>query len=123
MNSLFYFAYGSNMSTPRLTARVPSAHAVSVALPGHRFRFHKRSRDGSAKCDIAPGDALHDSVYGVVFELLAAQKPALDRAEGLGHGYAQKSVSVVDRNGGLRNAFVYYATRIDPGVRPYHWYK
>lgn len=124
MSCLLYFAYGSNMSTPRLGARVPSARPVGIArLHGHRLEFHKHGHDGSAKCDIAPGEATQDSVYGVLFELLAAEKPALDSAEGVGFGYEEKTVAVVDRHGTVQNAFAYYATRINPLLKPYHWYK
>jgi hypothetical protein len=47
-----YFAYGSNMSLRRLRTRVPSAVKLGNAtLFGHQLKFHKRSQDGSAKCD------------------------------------------------------------------------
>ncbi len=124
MTTLLYFAYGSNMSTPRLQARVPSAQPVCIArLHSHQLRFHKRGRDGSAKCDIVPGDHPHDVVYGVVFEILTSEKPALDRAEGLGQGYALKSVVVVNNEAETLKAFAYYATHIDPALNPYAWYK
>ncbi|TNF88372.1 MAG: gamma-glutamylcyclotransferase, partial [Gammaproteobacteria bacterium] len=43
MDSLYYFAYGSNMSPARLQARVPSARPLGVyRLKGHRLSFHKR---------------------------------------------------------------------------------
>ena len=49
---MLYFAYGSNLSSARMAARVPSARVVARAqLPGHALRFHKVGRDGSAKCD------------------------------------------------------------------------
>ena len=51
--TLLYFAYGSNMSSVRLRARVNSAQPLGVArLPGHRLRWHMHSLDGSGKCDI-----------------------------------------------------------------------
>ena len=124
MTTLLYFAYGSNMSTPRLQARVPSAQPVCVArLHSHQLRFHKHGRDGSAKCDIAPGVHPDDIVYGVVFEILTADKPALDHAEGLGKGYEQKTVMVVNDETETLNAFAYYAAHIDATLKPYHWYK
>lgn len=50
--NILYFAYGSNMSSARLRARVPSCRPIGIAfLPGHELRFHKRSKDGSGKCD------------------------------------------------------------------------
>ena len=51
--TMLYFAYGSNMLTERLKARVSSATPIGKAnLSDHGLRFHKKSKDGSGKCDI-----------------------------------------------------------------------
>lgn len=124
MTTLLYFSYGSNMSTPRLLDRVPSAKAVSIArLKNHKLKFHKRSKHGSAKCDAALTNNPNDTVYGVLFRILASEKPALDKKEGLGSGYKEKIVSVVGPNGETLNAVTYYATDIDSSLKPYDWYK
>lgn len=117
------FAYGSNMLTARVRERVPSAAAVAIGrLRAHTLKWHKRSRDGSGKCDIESTGRNEDAVWGVVFELDAAEKPALDRAEGVGNGYVERQVDVVtDR--GIVTASAYVATARDPALRPYHWYK
>lgn len=122
---MFYFSYGSNMSTPRLVRRVPSARAVAVAsLQEHELRFHKISiKDGSAKCDIVPTGDQSDVVHGVVFQIEAAEKAELDRQEGLGYGYEEKHVRVLTRDGGILEAATYYATRTRPDLKPYGWYK
>ncbi len=122
---LLYFSYGSNMFTPRLLKRVPSAQVISVAqLNSHRLKFHKISKkDGSAKCDIEKTNNPDDVVYGVVFRMLASEKPELDKAEGLGQGYNEKPVSIVGLNGESFNAVTYYATNIDSSLKPYDWYK
>lgn len=121
---LLYFAFGSNMSTPRLRSRVPSARPLGAAtLPGHVLRFHKPGRDGSAKCDACYTGRDSDAVHGVVFALGTHEKPYLDTCEGLGNGYAEKTVTVTDARGTAYRVYTYYATRIDPGLRPYHWYK
>ena len=123
MTTLLYFLYGSNMSTPRLLDRVPSAKSVSVAhLKNHRLKFHKKSKDGSGKCDIQLTNDPSDVVYGVVFRILASEKPALDNKEGLRSGYNEKTVSVVGPNGESFNAVTYYATDIDSSLKPYDWY-
>lgn len=121
---MLYFAYGSNMSLRRLRARTPSARLVTTAaLHGHQLRFHKAGRDGSAKCDAyATGDPSHQ-VIGVVFELEAAEKPALDIAEGLGLGYQEKTADAIARGGHVLSARTYYATHIDPHLHPFVWYK
>jgi hypothetical protein len=52
------------------------------------------------------------------------EKPALDRAEGLGYGYTEKQVSVVDENGATHALYAYMATDsyIDHSLHPYRWY-
>jgi gamma-glutamylcyclotransferase len=119
------FSYGSNMLTRRLRERTPSAVAIAVGrLDGHSLRWHKRGRlDGSGKCDILATGNAADSVHGVVFELAAADKPALDRAEGLGSGYEEKTIDVVVDGGALMRVCAYCATDIDASLLPYDWYK
>lgn len=124
MDKILYFAYGSNMSTPRLGERSPSAHTVAVArLQRHRLRFHKGGRDGSGKCDADFTDDEADVVFGVVFEIAAAEKLQLDEHEGLGKGYEEKRVSIYTEDGRVLEALTYYATSIDPELKPYDWYK
>jgi len=119
------FAYGSNMSLARLRARVPSARFVAVAeLEAHRLLFHKVSlRDRSAKCDAAFTGDPEDRVLGMVFSVAEAEKPTLDRAEGLGSGYEEKVVEVVTTDGKPLSVRLYYATHTDPALRPYRWYR
>lgn len=119
-----YFSFGSNMSTPRLAARVPSATFDTVArLEGHVLKFRKRSNmDGSAKCDIVETANRNDRVWGVVFDIDAGEKFDLDRAEGLGYGYEEKRVELTGTNGRKIHAFTYYATDIDENRKPYTWY-
>jgi len=119
--SFVTFAYGSNMSAARLRERCPSARAIGIAeLPGHELRWHKRSRDGSGKCDIVASDAI--SVFGVLYEIAAHEKPALNSAEGLGAGYEEIDIDV--NCGGERvTAKAYRATDTDPALRPYSWYR
>ena len=91
-----YFAYGSNMCAGRLQGRVPSATFIRIAkLTGHSFRFHKRSTDGSAKADAFETGNPSDFIWGVIFDIAEAQKPKLNDAEGLGHGYEEKSAAVL----------------------------
>ncbi|PXX92397.1 hypothetical protein DIT71_04145 [Marinobacter vulgaris] len=120
---MFCFCYGSNMSQRRLQARVPSARFVTVAqLHAHRLRFHKAAMDGSAKCDAAETEDPQDRVIGVVYEIADNEKPDLDRHEALGRGYDEKHVELVTGEGYLR-AWMYFATRINTSLKPFHWYK
>lgn len=119
-----YFAYGSNMSLPRLKQRVPGAERIGrFTLVGHSLRFHKWSRtDGSAKCDALFTGNPDDVVIGALFEIPEHEKGTLDRAEGLGFGYEEKRVTVTDARGHSLEAFTYYATDTDPSLLPYSWY-
>lgn len=123
--TLFYFAYGSNMSSKRLEQRVPSAKAISPAkLSSHRLKFHKVGQDGSGKCDIEHTGEPQDFVMGVIYEVPISELPALDKAEGLGAGYEKKDVSLhTHAKNELITAFTYYATHIDQDVIPFDWYK
>ncbi len=121
---MLYFAYGSNLSSARLLQRVSSAELTATGqLREHRLLFHKVGRDGSAKCDAFFTGVMEDFLYGAVYRIDPAQKQYLDRAEGLGLGYEIKQVTVTTETGRDLRAFTYCATRIDPDIRPFHWYK
>ncbi|HXC52599.1 MAG TPA: gamma-glutamylcyclotransferase family protein [Candidatus Limnocylindrales bacterium] len=120
------FAYGSNLCIERLHARTPSARVVSVAtLAGHTLRWHKRSRDGSGKCDAFETGCEDDRIWGVVYELTPEDKIVLDAFEGLGEDYFEKTVTVRSPDGESFEATAYVANPelLDENVRPYRWYK
>jgi hypothetical protein len=113
------------MSTKRLHTpdRVPSAKRVGLAtLPAHRLVFHKKSSDGSAKCDAYCTGSESDLMVGVLFDVSQSEKGNLDRAEGLGYGYEEKEI-MVTTDSGLQKAVAYFATDIDSNMKPYDWYK
>ena len=120
-----YFSYGSNMSVRRLSDRVPSAKVMSTTrLYEHQLKFHKKSKkDGSAKCDVFYTGNDEHVVHGVVFEINEDDKETLDRCEGCGSGYEEKTVTLELVDGDTIEAFTYYATNIDPSLKPFHWYK
>lgn len=120
---MLYFAYGSNMSTARLRYRVKSAAPLGFAqLEGVALRWHKKSKDGSGKCNAFPADG--KTLIGVAFEFDAKEKRSLDDAEGLGFGYNEQKIDV-RLAGRPTTVFVYFAdTRyIDDSLVPYTWYK
>ena len=104
---------------------MPSASRIgSGILQEHELRFHKvSSRDGSAKCDAVATANPDQVVYGVVYRVNDAEKPGLDRAEGLGFGYEQKNVWIEMESGVEVQAFCYFATEIDPHLMPLDWYR
>jgi len=120
-----YFAYGSNLLLKKMREVVPSAVPCSVArLSGYRLKFHKKSIDGSAKCDAFRTGDEQDVVHLVVYEIDEKEKPNLDRAEGLGCGYNEVEIEVKG-DGGPVTAFMYVADSeyIDNTLQPYTWYK
>ena len=117
------FAYGSNMLTARLRERCPSARPLGAAeLRGYELRWHKTSKDRSGKCDIVRTDQPGASVFGVVYEIAVGEKGALDKAEGLGAGYDEAVIGVHHGSDRL-TATAYVATRTDPALKPYSWYR
>ena len=122
---ILYFAYGSNMSMRRISRRVPSVRKVALAkLSGYRLLMHKIShRDGSAKCDAWHTDLHEDFILGILYRIARHEMADLDRHEGLGKGYLKKTVTVDLQQSVQQDAFLYYATDIDPTLKPYHWYR
>lgn len=120
---VFYFAYGSNMSSKRLKARVPSARFYARALlRGHQLRFHKHSTvDNSAKCDAFDTGDLRDMTHGVVFTFDADEQVQLDVCEG--EGYRVTQLEVETQAGKRLEVLTYIAVLIEPRLRPYPWYK
>jgi hypothetical protein len=126
MSTILYFAYGSNMSTPRLRYRVPGCRFTFVArLPNYKLCFHKRSNDGSVKCNAFGTAKPTDAVIGAVYQIPTNEKPALDDAEGLGSGYHEGIVPVLSPKGGevVVCTYIADASFIDDNLQPYSWYK
>lgn len=120
---MFYFSFGSNMSSKRLFQRINAIRIGVAVLSNHKLCFHKYGEsDNSGKCDILLTDNKKDFVIGVVYKIDESHKKTLDKIEGLGCGYDIKIVPVV-LNGTNQDVFTYFATDIDPSVKPYHWYK
>lgn len=117
-----YFSYGSNMSVPRLGARIRGFHRLGVCrLERHDLRFHKIGHDGSAKCDAFYTGQEEDFVLGVLYRIDPHDKAVLDRFEGLGCGYEVTDVqllSAIDE----QVAFTYVATHISDDLAPFSWY-
>ena len=54
----------------RLMDRVPSAELVEISsLEGYRLTFHKKSTDGSSKCNIFEAEKENDIVYGAIYKI------------------------------------------------------
>jgi hypothetical protein len=112
------------MSLARLKQRTPSAKRCgSFKLLAHSLRFHKVGQDKSGKCDAFYTANQSDYVLGALFEIDEVDKIYLDKAEGLGFGYDEKEVTLLDSQNQVISAFLYIATHIDAEIKPYSWYK
>ena len=124
MASFTYFGYGSNMLTKKLKSRCPSAVKIDVCrTKEYTLKFHKESNDGSGKGDMAKAESETDELYGVAFSIDKSEESNLDRAEGYGYGYKKKEIDVEGITKGPLRVWTYYATNIDPELKPYDWYK
>ena len=123
---MLIFSYGSNMNLNRLAKRVPSAMKVTNAfLPGHKLVCNKISNDGSAKANIKKTDVPAEIVWGVLFSIDSNEKALLDKAEGLGKGYNEGTLTFFDETNKSYAAQIYIAdsNTIDYTLLPYDWYK
>lgn len=104
-----YFAYGANMDRAAMATRCPRSTALGRArLMRHRLAVMREGwlsvvRD-SAAC-----------VHGLLWELVLADVPALDRFEGLAEGLYVKAVQPVVAEGGAKRALIYFGTNAGPG--------
>ena len=119
---LHYFAYGSNMSLPRLRKRVPRAEFLdSICVNGFTLVVNKRSIDGSAKCNLQTSADCH--IWGVLYSIYSSDISLLDKAEGLGYGYNKEWIEISHRGAKLP-IFFYIAdsAHIREDMEPYDWY-
>ena len=124
MDTFTYFGYGSNMLTKKLKSRCPSAVKIDVCrTKEYTLKFHKVSSDDSGKGDMAKAESETDELYGVAFSIDKSEESNLDRAEGYGYGYDKKEIDVEGITKGPLRVWTYYATNINPELKPYHWYK
>jgi gamma-glutamylcyclotransferase (GGCT)/AIG2-like uncharacterized protein YtfP len=94
VQSIRYFAYGSNMAASVMADHCPGHRYIGRAqLPGHRLAFTRRSvRTRTGVADIVRADG--HSVWGALYELDEAGLFAIDRKEGNGSNYQRIQVSV-----------------------------
>ena len=119
-------AYGSNLCIEWLRARTPSAAVVATGtLHGYELRWHKRCPDRSGKCNAFETGRPEDVVWGAVYELAPADKLVLDRFEGLGQDYFEKTVAIRTRDERVLEAIAYVANPafIEESLLPFRWYK
>lgn len=107
-----------------MCSRCPSAKFLSVGtLGGWQLVFNKKSKDGSSKANLQRLNSAR--VWGVVWSIDDVDKPALDRAEGLGRGYEQMAVKVFSEDLGEIECLAYVALEqkyLESKLGPHSWY-
>ncbi len=122
---IYYFAYGSNLHPMRLMERVSSAELIGVTEhPHHSLTFHKKSSDGSSKCNMFHTGKGSDLIHGAIYKIKAEHKTDLDGFEGKGVGYIDSQIRL-QHNEEEYSCFTYHAqqSHIVSHLQPYHWYK
>ncbi len=126
-----YFAYGSNMSSRRLQARIPGVLSHGIGwMRDRRLVCNRRGKDGSGKANLA--DHPRSIAWGVLFRLEQGDWPQLDAFE---PGYSRLacdvcvptsgSATAADNQGEylLKRAQVYLWTNRGPELEPLDWYR
>ena len=105
-----YFAYGSNMDAAAMAARCPDSRPLGRArLDRHRFLV-MRSGYASVLADPAR------TVWGLLWDLAAADEPALDRYEEVDAGLYDRAWRPVDTRAGPVRALVYLGCETRTGT-------
>ena len=109
-----YFAYGSNMSSARLLARVEGARALgAAALLDHRLVFDKPGHDGTAKANLRRVEDA--TAHGVLWEIEPHALATLDDFE---PGYERVRRTVRMQHETHLEAWIYLHPGSDASLQP-----
>ncbi len=109
------------MCVQRLRERVGTVNVLTIGhISCHRFVFHKKGKDGSAKADAEYTGIESQRVWGVVYSISRFQRSVLDSYE---VDYETKRVVVATADG-IVSASVYTARSgaTDSLLKPFSWY-
>jgi gamma-glutamylcyclotransferase (GGCT)/AIG2-like uncharacterized protein YtfP len=108
-----YFAYGSNMDAAAMAARCPRSRLIGRGrLSGYRMIIMQ-----SGFVSVAPDRRMQ--VHGVLWNIAVGDVAALDRYEGVAHGfYAKQNLPILREPAGAVRALTYVGARADIGAAP-----
>jgi len=111
VNTILYFAYGSNMNVDQMAERCPGADCLGVAeLRDHAWMISLRN---VATVRFSPGRI----VYGVLWSIAPGHEQTLDRFEVVARGnYGRHWFPVVRRGGEVVTPLIYIDHRAIPGT-------
>lgn len=114
-----YYAYGSNLTTARMVARIASARPICAARAQHfRLSLGKAGRDGSGKATLVAATGAF--VWGIVYAIDPGAWPQLDRFE---PGYERVRIPLATERGRPLAATTYIAPETAPDPTALRWYK
>lgn len=120
MATIRYAAYGSNLAPARLQYRVGAIEVLGTAeLPGWQLDFSKRGSDDSGKCDLKRQDDA--SAHVAIYEFSVVAREALDKIEGVGHGYRLAWIDI--ELFGRCCIYLAESSHVDYTLQPYDWYQ
>ena len=108
--STLYFAYGSNLDTTQMQARIGRVPRGTIArLPGYRLAFNTSDVEQTEiYANLMPEDG--NSVWGVIYECDEAELKKLDQYEDVDSGhYRRGPVVVVTPSEKRLEAMAYFA--------------
>jgi len=115
--SIWYFAYGSNMSRAQMRSRAGTVLSEQPArLENYELVFNKKARGGTATANIRP--AAGRVVHGLLYQIPESSFRSLDRFESVPEHYRRIEVTVTDSAGKKLPAQVYIAANVETGLRP-----
>lgn len=128
-----FFAYDDKMFSPLLHSILQEATCLGIAkVAGYKLYFHNRgSQDPSGKCNLVRVRDSQESVYGVLYEVVAREKHLLDRAGALGYGNQEITLKVeplmpgreIDNNPCFAFTYVAHKENVFQDLVPFSWYK
>ena len=118
--TVYYFAYGSNMNPERMLERgAEFAHRQRYTLSGYRLEFNKISsrNPGTGSANIVPDE--NGVVEGIVYRITVDGLYNLDRFEGYPDNYGRIRLTL-DLEGSRETIKTYSAMpdKIKEGLRP-----
>jgi cation transport regulator ChaC len=116
-NTVWYFAYASNMSRAQIKQRAGDwAEEKLARLENYELNFDKVARGGTGTGNIVLAEG--KVVWGVLYRVTEAQLRALDRFESVPEHYRRIEVNVVDAENNKIAAQAYIARKVRKGLKP-----
>jgi len=115
--TIWFFAYGSNMSREQMRSRAGQIADDQVGkLENYELVFNKKARGGSSTANVRPAPG--KVVYGVLYRIPESALRLLDRYQGAPEHYRRIEVNVTAGDGSRIPAQTYIATKVEKGLRP-----